>query len=182
MSGREITTRRLVGASEAAEIYGVRPSNFLRDWASRPDFPAPAARLRSGRIWDGSELEAYRLRSRPRRAVAMKDLPLSPLAARWLPVIKRRIVRGFHPMRIVLFGSQARGDARPDSDVDLLVILPRADHRRRAAARIEAALTGIPLATDIIVATTADVAALSDAQGTIVERAIREGMDIYAAG
>jgi predicted nucleotidyltransferase len=91
----------------------------------------------------------------------MKDVPLSPLAARWLPVIKRRIVRGFHPTRIILFGSQARGDARPDSDVDLLVILPRTDHRRRAAARIEAALAGIPLATDIVVATPTDVDALA---------------------
>jgi len=173
---------RLVGTSEAAEIYGVRPSNFLRDWAGRPDFPAPAARLRSGRVWDGDELEAYRVRSRPRRAGAMKDLPLSPLAARWLPLIKRRIVRGFHPTRIILFGSQARGDARPDSDVDLLVILPRTDHRRRAAARIEAALAGIPLATDIIVATPTDVDAFADIAGTIVGPAIREGRDIYAAG
>jgi uncharacterized protein len=35
-----------------------------------------------------------------------------------------RIVRHFHPERIVLFGSYAYGEPRPDSDVDLLVILP----------------------------------------------------------
>lgn len=181
MSEREGIPRRLVGTGEAAELYGVRPSNFLRDWASRPDFPAPFTTLRSGRIWNGDELEAYRIRSRRRRAVALKDLPLSPLAARWLPVIKRRIVRGFGPSRIILFGSQVRGDARLDSDVDLLVILPRAEHRRLAAARIEAALAGIPLATDIVVATLGDLADRADAPGTILSPAMREGQDIYAA-
>ncbi|MEK9163875.1 MAG: nucleotidyltransferase domain-containing protein, partial [Chloroflexota bacterium] len=36
----------------------------------------------------------------------------------------KRIVTQFDPVRIILFGSRARGAARPDSDVDLLVILP----------------------------------------------------------
>ena len=52
----------------------------------------------------------------------------------------------------------------------------------RDAARIEAALAGIPLATDIVVATPTDVATLADIPGTIVGPAIREGKDIYAAG
>lgn len=174
------TRQQLLGTREAAELYNVRPSNFVRDWASRPDFPEPAARLRSGRVWDRGELERYRIRRGPRRAVALKDLPLTPLAARWLPTVKRRIVRRFHPSRIVLFGSQVRGDARPDSDADLLVVLPRTDHRRRAAARIEAALAGIPLATDIIVALPTDVARLAATPGTIVGPAVREGRTIYA--
>ena len=38
--------------------------------------------------------------------------------------IQRRIVSAFHPRRIILFGSYARGDATVDSDVDILVILP----------------------------------------------------------
>ena len=36
----------------------------------------------------------------------------------------KRIVRKFHPEQIILFGSQARGDAGPDSDVDLLIVMP----------------------------------------------------------
>ncbi len=44
----------LVGTNEAAEVFGVRPQNFLRDWVSRPDFPAPLAHLAATRVWNGS--------------------------------------------------------------------------------------------------------------------------------
>lgn len=172
---------RLLGTREAAELYGVRPSNFIRDWASRPDFPAPAARLASGRVWDRTELERYRLRRGPRRAVPLKGLPLTPLAARWLPVVKRRIVRRFHPARIVLFGSQVRGDARPDSDADLLVVLSGHRGLVPTPADVHAALVGIPLAKDIIVATERDLMERADTAGTILGPALEEGRTIYAA-
>ena len=171
----------LVGAKEAAKIFGVRPSNFVRDWAARPDFPAPVATLARGRLWVREDLLAYRARTCPRRAVALAELPLSPDAARWLPLIKRRIVRRFRPERIVLFGSQARGDARPDSDADLLVVIPGVEHRRRTAARIHAILEGIPLGKDVIVATPDDVDRLADLVGTIIQPALREGRTIYVA-
>jgi uncharacterized protein len=38
------------------------------------------------------------------------------------------IARQFTPERIILFGSYARGDAGPDSDVDLLVVMPHEEH------------------------------------------------------
>lgn len=57
----------LVGTAEAAEIVGVRRPNFVRDWAARPDFPAPAGVLSSGRVWRASEVSSYRdRRRRPR--------------------------------------------------------------------------------------------------------------------
>ena len=175
----EQLSQDLVGTKEAAEIFGVRPSNFVRDWATRPDFPAPVAALARGRLWAREDLHTYRARTGPRRAVALADLPLSPDAARWLPLIKRRIVRRFRPERIVLFGSQARGDARPDSDADLLVVIPGVEHRRRTAARIHTALAGIPLGKDVIVATPQDVERLADLVGTIIHPALREGRTIY---
>ena len=49
----------LMGTREAARFVGVRPPNFVRDWASRPDFPAPMATLSSGRVWDAAEVERY---------------------------------------------------------------------------------------------------------------------------
>ena len=175
----ERTGGDLVGTKEAAAIFGVRPSNFVRDWAARPDFPRPVATLARGRLWSLGDLERFRARAGPRRAVSLSDLPLSPDAARWLPLIKRRIVRDFQPERIVLFGSQARGDARADSDADLLVVLRDVEHRRHAAARIHTALAGIPLGTDIVVVTAQDVEDLADDVGTVIRPALREGRSVY---
>ena len=50
---------RLMGTREAARFLGVQPSNFVRDWASRPDFPAPVAALSSGRVWLAANVERY---------------------------------------------------------------------------------------------------------------------------
>ena len=50
---------RLLGTREAAQFLRVRPPNFIRDWASRPDFPAPVATLSSGRVWLASDVERY---------------------------------------------------------------------------------------------------------------------------
>ncbi len=50
---------RLVGTQEAARSLGVQASNFVRDWASRTDFPTPVAELSSGRIWLASDVARY---------------------------------------------------------------------------------------------------------------------------
>jgi predicted nucleotidyltransferase len=51
--------------------------------------------------------------------------------AEWVPEVVRALVERFDPVRIILFGSVARGDDGPDSDIDLLVVLPRLDYSRR---------------------------------------------------
>jgi len=169
----------LVGTKEAAALFRVRPSNFVRDWANRGDFPKPVATLARGRLWSREAVEAYRTASRPRRAVSVSGLPLSPLASYWLPVIKRRIVRRFRPSLIILFGSQARGDARRDSDVDLLVVIPGNAHRRHTEAAIYASLAGIPLGTDVVVAHPEDLGPAANLVGTVLEQALREGRPVY---
>ena len=175
----EPVTQELVGTKEAAALFGVRPSNFVRDWASREGFPEPVATLSRGRLWAREDVEAYRARSSPRRAVSLSDLPLSPDAARWLPVIKRRIVRRFRPDRIVLFGSQVRGDARLDSDADLLVVIPGNAHRRHTEAAIYGSLAGIPLGTDVVVVHPEDITRGADLVGTIIGPVLREGRTVY---
>lgn len=91
----------------------------------------------------------------------------------------RRIVERFHPEKIILFGSYARGDAGPDSDVDLLVVMPVAGSKRQIAVEISLALAGAGLPKDIIVVTPDEVARLRDIVGTIIYPAVREGKVVY---
>jgi len=56
----------LVSTKDAANLFGVRPSNFVRDWSHRPDFPTPVANVAGARLWDRGVLVAYRDRHRGR--------------------------------------------------------------------------------------------------------------------
>ena len=91
----------------------------------------------------------------------------------------RRIVRRFHPERIILFGSHARGDASPDSDVDLLVVMPVEGSRREKAIEIRVALHDIRVPKDIIVTTPEDFEWRKEIPGTIERPAAREGRALY---
>ena len=87
----------------------------------------------------------------------------------------QRIEKKFHPERIILFGSQARGDARPDSDVDLLVVMPVKKSTWETSSAIRLALWSIPVSVDVIVTTPEDFAWRKDVVGTIEWPAAREG-------
>jgi predicted nucleotidyltransferase len=91
----------------------------------------------------------------------------------------QRIVERFDPERIVLFGSFSRGTPAPDSDADLLVVMPVQGSRRQLAARIELALAGLQLPKDVIVVTPEEVERDRDQIGTIIHPALREGVVLY---
>lgn len=93
-----------------------------------------------------------------------------------------RIAAQFHPQSIILFGSHARGDAGPDSDVDLLVIMPVTGSRREAAVKLRIALHDIPLSKDIIVTTPDAFVWRKEVVGTLECTAAREGKILYASG
>ncbi len=96
-----------------------------------------------------------------------------------LPAIIDRIVRGFDPVRIILFGSYARGEARVDSDVDLLVVLPEIANKRQMAIAIRRALNGVPVSKDVVVTTPEEIARRGDVIGFVLRPALREGEVIY---
>jgi len=95
--------------------------------------------------------------------------------------IVRRIVEASHPDRIILFGSAARGEVGPHSDIDLLVVKSGVKNRRRLAQDIYMNLAGVGVGVDIVVATPEDVEYLKDRVGSVIRPAMREGREIYAA-
>jgi predicted nucleotidyltransferase len=91
----------------------------------------------------------------------------------------RRIVAGFDPEKIILFGSHARGDAGPDSDADLLVVMKVSGSRRKLATEIDLSLMGIDLPADILVMSPEDLERKRDLIGAVVNPALREGKILY---
>jgi len=97
-----------------------------------------------------------------------------------LQEIVRRIVEAAQPEKIVLFGSAARDEMGPDSDLDFLVITA-CDHRRNTARKIRRQLVGISVPIDVIVAKPEDIERYKDTIGLIYRPALREGKVVYAA-
>ena len=91
-----------------------------------------------------------------------------------------RIIKQFHPEKIILFGSHARGDAGPDSDVDLLVVMPVDGSKREKQLDLRMALHDIRMPVDVIVTRPEDFAWRKDVVGTIEWPATRAGKVLYA--
>ncbi len=99
--------------------------------------------------------------------------------ADYIQVMAERIVQDFDPVKIILFGSHARGEAGPESDIDLLVVLPEVANKRQAAVAIRRALTDLPVPKDIVVTTPEEIARRGDFVGTVLRPALREGKVLY---
>ena len=97
-----------------------------------------------------------------------------------LQEIVRRIVETVQPERIILFGSAARGEGGPDSDLDLLIVKSNV-HRRQLAMDLYELLADLPQPVDLIVATPEDIQKYGHSPALVLEAALREGRVLYAA-
>ena len=97
----------------------------------------------------------------------------------WIPVMVERLVEQFHPVKIILFGSQARGDARPDSDIDLLVVMPQVENKHEVHVAMLRALGDLAAPVDIVIATPDELARRGHIVGTVFRPALREGRVVY---
>lgn len=106
-------------------------------------------------------------------AISLKETTLNELV--------RRIVQTVHPRRILLFGSAARGQMGPNSDLDILVVMPDGIHRRHTAQTLYRHLPAIGIGKDIIVVTESDVRDYGGNPSLVLYPALREGKEVYLA-
>ncbi len=93
--------------------------------------------------------------------------------------IKQRIVAAFNPELLLLFGSYARGDARDDSDVDLLLVMETDAKPIYRILPVRQALRDIPISKDILVYTPKEFHAWLAASASLPARAMQEGIELY---
>ena len=99
-----------------------------------------------------------------------------------LDEIVSRLVRTYDPEQVYLFGSEARGDAGPDSDYDILVVVPddAEPERRRAKAGYQA-LWGLARSGDILVCTRKRFDSRVGVPWSIPNAVAREGIVLYGS-
>jgi uncharacterized protein len=96
-----------------------------------------------------------------------------------LPFVVAEVAKACDPVEIIVFGSVARGDEGPDSDIDLLVVfehVDRADRRTRMREVRGAIKTFVPV--DVVVADRSDMAR-RDEIGSPMYWPVREGRSVY---
>lgn len=83
------------------------------------------------------------------------------------------------PCKIILFGSYARGEASPDSDLDLLVIEPEVLHKRDEMVRLRKVLRPMRIPVDVVVASKKEIEDWGHLPGTVYYWALKEGKTLH---
>ena len=118
--------------------------------------------------------------SERKKGSGRRQQALKPVAMSVIRQMAARVVRQFQPERVILFGSYARGEAGPDSDVDLLVVMDITTTKRDTMVEIGVALIDFAGPKDIFVSTPEEFAWRKEVVGTVERPANAEGKVLYA--
>lgn len=96
-----------------------------------------------------------------------------------IAIMTERIASAFHPEKIILFGSCARGDAQLESDIDLLVVMSECKNRRATTVSMMKSVSDLPVSKDIVVTTAKELETRGKLASTVLYPAVREGKVLY---
>jgi len=91
------------------------------------------------------------------------------------------LIAAAHPVKIILFGSHARGEASEDSDLDFLVILPALDSKHQEMVRLRRVLRPLRIPVDVLVASKEEVDEWGHLPSTTLYWALTEGRVVHEA-
>lgn len=106
---------------------------------------------------------------------------MTALSSGLIDEIVRRVTSAVHPLRVILFGSAAREEMGPNSDVDLLIVMPDGTRRRDASRKAFRALSGLGIAKDVIVVTESELREFGQNPSLVIKPALEQGREIYHA-
>jgi uncharacterized protein len=107
-----------------------------------------------------------------------RSIPRIPAAVEQAVQILSREMK---PRRIVLFGSAARGEAGPDSDIDLLVVMDRLESRFAEMNRASHLLAPLRIPIDVLVYSSEEVEEWGTVVNHIINEALLDGAVVYDA-
>ncbi|EOQ96545.1 nucleotidyltransferase domain protein [Leptospira wolbachii serovar Codice str. CDC] len=95
--------------------------------------------------------------------------------------LKAQIVTLVNPLKIILFGSRAKGNFNHSSDYDILVIMPDGTNKRKTAQFLYQNIENINISYDFVVATENTLEKYSKSHHLIYFHALKDGIELYAA-
>jgi len=117
----------------------------------------------------------------PIKVVATIGYLESVLDGKLIAEAGRRLSEAAPNAQVILFGSHARGDAKPGSDLDLLVVEPGLKSRRAEFVRLREALGAMGVPIDLIVVSAEHAERWGPVPGTLMHEALRDGRVIAGA-
>ena len=113
----------------------------------------------------------------------MSEVNSSTIDNHLLKQMVQAVVEAVDPSQVILFGSQARGTAKPKSDVDFLVVetesFGASRSRRKEAAKVWRALAKFGIPTDVLMYSVDEIAEWSQSPNHVIARALEEGKIVY---